>query len=497
MRFTSWKQASLCLLAGACASFSFHIQPAYADAKPSVESFFADPAISEVIISPRGEHVAVLMKKPDGPGQVLVVRETANPQGGTIVADAKGDLIYRIQWINEDRLVFSVHAQINDLYGGNEDVMAVDRDGQHITHLISGNYNHAQEMTRSHIKSKILTWDYGFFSTVHDGSDDVIVQKYQWKETDPYHPDTAHLFRLNTKTMELKDIPIGKSPERVRHWDLDGHDVPRLAYARNEGRCMVYYRSGTSETWDVLANDECHEATFQPEAFDGEDHLIIEKEYNGFSALFRYDLKTRKAEDQPFLSLQGFDYAGSIERDVTADKILGIHYEGDAASTVWFDPRFKEIQAKVNALLPQTVNHVTCGWDCAKSPFVLVTSSSDRQPAQFILYNVEKNTMIGLGGSHPDIKPAQMGLRDFYRYKARDGLSIPIYVTTPPGKPKQLLPAIVLVHGGPWVRGGQWEWDQEAQFLASRGYLVLQPDFRGSTGYGDKLYRAGWRQWGQ
>jgi dienelactone hydrolase len=482
----------------ACAALSSLSQLAYADGKPSVESFFAEPAISDVIISPKGEHVAVLMKKSGGSGQVLVVRETANPQSGTIVASADGnDLIYHIQWINEDRLVFTVHASINDLYGGNEDVMAVGRDGQHISHLISGNYNHTQESTGSHIKSKILTWDYGFFSTVHDGSDDVIVEKFQWKEADPYHPDSAHLFRLNTRTMELKDIPIGKSPDRTRYWDLDGHDAPRIAYARIEGRCVVYYRSGTSETWDVLDNDDCHGESFHPVAFDGEDHLIVKKAYKGYAALYRYDLKSRQADAEPLLSLQGFDYTGSIEQDVTTDKILGIHYEADAASTAWFDPRFKDIQSKINALLPQTVNQVTCGWDCTKSPFVLVTASSDRQPKQFILYNVEKNSLIGLGGSHPDIKPSQMGLRDFYRFNARDGLSIPIYVTTPPGKPAQPLPTVVLVHGGPWIRGGQWEWDQEAQFLASRGYLVLQPEFRGSTGYGGKLYRAGWKQWGQ
>ena len=429
---------------------------------------------------------------------VLVVRDTAKPQAGTIVASADGnDVIYAIEWVNEDRLVFTAHAAINDMYGGNEDVMAVDIDGQHITHLISGNYNHSQEATGSFIKSKILTWDYGFFSTVHDGSDDIVVQKYQWKTTDPYHPDSAHLYRLNTKTMELRDIPIGKSPERVRYWTLDGHDTPRLGYARVEGRCLVYYRPGQSETWDMLADDDCHAESFNPVAFDGENHLIIKKGYKGYTALYRYDLKSRKAEEQPFLSLQGFDYTGSVERDAMTDKILGIHYEGDAASTVWFDSRFKDIQAKVNALLPQTVNQLTCGWDCAKSPVVLVTASSDRQPSQFILYNVEKNTLIGIGGSHPDIKPAQMGLRDFYHFSARDGLSIPIYVTTPPGKPAQPLPTVVLVHGGPGARGGRWEWDQEAQFLASRGYLVLQPDFRGSTGYGSKLYEAGWKQWGQ
>jgi len=94
------------------------------------------------------------------------------------------------------------------------------------------------------------------------------------------------------------------------------------------------------------------------------------------------------------------------------------------------------------------------------------------------------------------VKPAQMGERNFFRIQARDGLSIPLYVTLPPGRSTGPLPTIVFVHGGPWVRGVTWEWSGEAQFLASRGYAVLEPEFRGSLGYGFKLFEAGWRQWG-
>ena len=82
-------------------------------------------------------------------------------------------------------------------------------------------------------------------------------------------------------------------------------------------------------------------------------------------------------------------------------------------------------------------------------------------------------------------------------HAARDGLPIPVYVTHPKGStPKEPLPAVVLVHGGPWVRGSDRRWEAEAQFLASRGYRVLQPEFRGSEGYGFAHFRAGWQQWG-
>lgn len=91
----------------------------------------------------------------------------------------------------------------------------------------------------------------------------------------------------------------------------------------------------------------------------------------------------------------------------------------------------------------------------------------------------------------------QLGITDLVRYKAADGLEIPAYLTLPPGHAKKNLPPVVLVHGGPWVRGNTWAWHPEVQFLASRGDAVLQPEFRGSTGFGRAHFEAGWKQWGQ
>ena len=480
----------------ACAALPWLSQAVYADTKPSVESFFADPNISDVVISPRGEHVAVLMKSAKG-GESIVVRDTADLKNGTIVTSTKDDKIYDINWVNEDRLTFTVRAALRDIYEGNQDEMAVDRDGQNMTHLISGDFRHTRESTGTNVKSKILTWDYAFHSTLHDGSDDIVVEKYKWNQVDAYSPESSHLFRLNTRTRELKDIPIGKSPELARYWMLDAHGVPRIAFSEIEGQCMVHYLPPGGEAWEQLSKSGCYSEEFNPIRFDGDDHLVVKKSYKGFDALYRYDLKTHKIDDAPFLSLDGFDFRGTIEVDTVTNTMIGIHFDSDAESTAWFDPKYKQLQAKIDALLPQTVNRISCGADCFHSPAIMVTSSSDRQPAQFMIYNIEKNNLVSLGSTHPDIKPAQMGLRDFYRFKARDGMPIPIYVTTPPGKPAKPLPTVVLVHGGPWLRGSSWEWDSEAQFLASRGYLVLQPEFRGSMGYGDKLFRAGWRQWGQ
>jgi dipeptidyl aminopeptidase/acylaminoacyl peptidase len=83
-----------------------------------------------------------------------------------------------------------------------------------------------------------------------------------------------------------------------------------------------------------------------------------------------------------------------------------------------------------------------------------------------------------------------------FRMKARDGLEFPVWITKPRGPSAGPRPAVVLVHGGPWVRGVHWQWNAEAQFLASRGDVVIEPEFRGSTGYGRPLLVSGFKQWG-
>jgi len=127
---------------------------------------------------------------------------------------------------------------------------------------------------------------------------------------------------------------------------------------------------------------------------------------------------------------------------------------------------------------------------------VLVQSYSDVVPAIYSLYNTQTGQLSKIADVRPDIKPAQMGRQQFVRYKARDGLEIPALLTLPAGGATSKLPMVVLVHGGPYVRGASWGWNPVSQFLASRGYAVLEPEFRGSLGFGIKHFKAGFKQWG-
>ncbi|MES2295901.1 MAG: alpha/beta fold hydrolase [Pseudomonadota bacterium] len=464
---------------------------------PPAAAFFNEPSLHMAVLSPHGRYVATLNARASG-GQVLAIVDTADPGKITAPVEAKGgDRIFSIHWINENRIGFSMkEARIAFSGNGNADEFAVNRDGTELTRLISGDWDWHQDVTGSSIRDRTLTADYTFSSTTHDGSDDIIVQKLIFNNVDAY-AQSSHLLRLNTKTRMLSELRTGADPANVYQWMRDADGIPVLALSRIKGRCVIAYRPREAPAWKDIANTDCYDGqAMEPQFFDANGTLTVSATHEGHSALFTYDLKTLQLAKQPYLSIAGFDFDGHPERDLPSKKVLGIHFNSDANTTVWFDPKFKQWQADIDAALPATSNSLSCGDDCLNASVLLVRAESDRQPARSYLYTVASKTLLALGSSHPAIVPSQMGLRDFHHFAARDGMSIPVYVTLPPGKASAPRPAVVLVHGGPNVRGSSWEWEAEAQFLATRGYVVIQPEFRGSTGFGTKHFKAGWKQWG-
>jgi dipeptidyl aminopeptidase/acylaminoacyl peptidase len=131
-----------------------------------------------------------------------------------------------------------------------------------------------------------------------------------------------------------------------------------------------------------------------------------------------------------------------------------------------------------------------------KAENMLVQSYSDVVPLMYSVYNTKTGALSKVGSTRQSINPAQMGPQKAITYTSRDGLKITGLLTLPRAGVRKNLPMVVLVHGGPWPRGSTWGWNSMSQFLASRGYAVLEPEFRGVNGFGDKLFKAGLKQWG-
>lgn len=479
---------TLAILLPAAASTSAHAAvPVPAAAAIPAADFFANAALSGAVLSPDGRHVAVLVSAKHGRVQLYTV-DLPGMQVKALTSFEDAD-ISSIAWVNEQRIVYSVMdrniAQGDIQYGPG--LYAINIDGSGYRQLASNTYSR----TSTRGARDMLGWNTRLLSASGEhGTDDVYVTQAQFSTTGIA---SQALLRLNTVTGISK---VAATVADAQGWMLDQKGEVRIALTINDNKRTLLYREQAGAPWRKLRESDVYLAApgdFSPAFFDAKGNFYVHASYQGAEAVYRYDLATGTILGAPLANTPGYDFSGIPVQG--ADKLLGMRFETDAAGTVWFDKTLDGVQAKVDALLPATVNIVSVA-KRSETPFVLVTASSDVQPATVLIFNTETGQLMPVGSSHPAIDPLQMSRKTLVRYQARDGLTIPAYLTLPKGHAGKNLPMVVMVHGGPWVRGGHWDWNRETQFLASRGYAVLEPDYRGSTGYGAAHYKAGWKQWG-
>lgn len=475
------------LLAGLCSG----VLAAAAHAATSVEHFFGSPALREAKISPSGKYIAIRGShagQRDGLSVLDLETRTIQP----IAQFSDVDVDY-FEWVNDQRLVFDTSD--SKLAVGDRDkapgIFAVNRDGKEMRILADRNVEE-QSSTGSNIRSKVLP--YNTYLLERPGAQDseyIYVLRPFWDKVKKEYT-YFDLLKLNTLTGHTEYVPrTGLASD----WLLDEQGLPRLIIAHEGPTETVHYRDPGSGAWRKLASFAAYgdaPGSMQPLGFDGGKLYVIARAGQDKASLRTVDLQTGAVSKESVIALADYDFSGSLI--YVKGKLAGVEVLSDARSMVWFDDSIKKIQQEVDAKLQGTVNLLKLP-SRSESPWVLVKSYSDQQPVIYALYNTATKALSKLGATRPAIDAAEMGQQDLVRIKARDGLTVPAWLTLPKGKSKNL-PMVVLVHGGPWVRGGEWGWNPEAQFLASRGYAVLEPEYRGSIGFGASHFRAGWKQWG-
>lgn len=175
-----------------------------------------------------------------------------------------------------------------------------------------------------------------------------------------------------------------------------------------------------------------------------------------------------------------YEFDGTVFRDEMTRDIVGVSFDRAGPEAVWFDESYRAAQKMIDASFPKQVVRIIDG---DKNGRLLIATSSDRQPSVYHWVNLTKREAGLIKNSAPWIDPARMRPMGVITFKTRDGHQLDAYLTMPAGATKaNPPPLVVLPHGGPWVRD-TWGFDGEVQFLASRGYAVLQPNYRGSSGY--------------
>jgi dipeptidyl aminopeptidase/acylaminoacyl peptidase len=459
-----------------------------------LSSFFDSSSFGGALLSPSGRYLAARSGAPGRRTVLAVVDLQENTL--KVVAGFRDADIGHVVWVNDERLAFDLtdrEVGPRDTYLG-AGLFAVNRDGSGMRQLADRHGENFVSEATSFAAKKILPWS--TFLMGEDGAQDsewLYVTSYDFD--DDGHVRNVNLLRLNTLTGQSSVV---QRPARVDGWMLDHQGKPRLAFGHERDQTTLYYLDPANDKWRTLVSYRSYgdsKGGFTPLGFGADGTLYVTaRRGKDTLALYAFDYQAGKVKDEALIETEGYDFHGDLIANRA--KLLGVRYETDAQGSIWFDPAMKALQEKIDKLLPSTVNLVSVA-SSPDAPWVLVSSYSDVQPAVYMLYNVQSGKLNKVGEARPGIDVRRMASQEVLRYKARDGLEIPALLTIPAGTPKGAkLPMVVLVHGGPYVHGSSWGWSAQTQFLASRGYAVLEPEFRGSTGFGARLFRAGWKQWG-
>lgn len=487
----------LCLLAPA-ASWAQDSAPAAASPaaqRRPVEYFARVPHLSRVALSPDGKQIAALLNREDR--TVLITRPVAggSPRG-VLETDNQKFHFNWIRWVSNERLLVSFrYAARRDFVGTVETrLVSVKAEGGGLVNLVqnrpqpgslSGNVRSQQ------IQDQVIDWLPG------DGRH-VLLQL-----NEPGRP-LPGVYKVNVETGASHMV---KAPERDVHWwftDAQHRVRVGIRLLDDGGGWEVLGSDPDGRNWRKLwAFDKLEESVW-PLGF-GRDpqELYVRADHEGRMAVFSVRLDAPGLPRTLRLAHPHRDTDGSLIRAPATGEVIGLRIDetesdgGEARSEWWADDWRAQMLA-IDRALPGRSNRLLGMSDDEQG--YLVYSSGNRQPGGFYAGDRATGQLAFLGSTHPDLANAALAGKRAVSIKARDGLTLNAYLTLPSGQSpagdaKQPLPFVLLPHGGPHSRDDV-DFDPWTEFLADRGYAVLQVNFRGSSGYGHEFRLAGLKRWG-
>jgi len=429
-----------------------------------IGDFFKDPEFTSVSLSPTGEYMTVSVPQADR--TVLAAFRIADMKlVGKWDFGAKKH-IDRVRWVNNDRFFMYVTFKVGsfDARVGTPNVFASDVDGKNRADMPNGGTYQIVDML----------WDDPKYIMVSRSI------------------DSAYLSKMNVYNGEVRTVAT--APIDLGSFVID-HDVKvRYAFGVNKSNESVTLRR-EGDTWVTIHTAEMGGSTRMPLGFAADNmHVFFSVSEQGEPA--RLVLSDPESQKEELLSsnpnVDSFDYlTSSDERE-----LLAVGYMDGMPSYNFINKSHPESKAYAGLINAFPQHAVRFGGISRDGRYILFRTYSDVDPGTYYLFDRETLEAKFLLSSRSWIKPEQMSLMEPITVTARDGTKLHGYITVPRFSNGKNLPLILHPHGGPHGPRDMWGFNPEVQFLANRGYAVLQINFRGSGGYGNAFERLGYRNWG-
>ncbi|MBD3868646.1 MAG: S9 family peptidase [Acidobacteria bacterium] len=423
-----------------------------------LEDFFRKPDKVHLRLSPDGGRLAWMA--PYKRRLNVFVRDLATGRERQVTSSETRD-IAGFLWAGNDRLIY-----LQDT-GGDENfrLYAVGVDGSGLLDLTP--YDNVK---------------CGIVDDLEDIDDQIL---FQMNRRDP---ELFDVFRLDVNSGEA--TLLAENPGNIQSWITDQDGRLRMATTTDGVNTSLLYRAAEEDEWRTVATydfkEHAYPLYFQ---YDKDAIWVASNVGRDKTAIFEYDLESGK-EGRLVYEHPNVDVSHLL-LSKKRKLVTGVAFETDKMEYAFFDDQRAGLQATVDDQLPETVNTVVS--TNRDETIYVVHSGSDRSRGAYYLFDSTTSDLTKLFDLSPWLDDTQMTEMQSVTYRSRDGLTIPGYLTLPKGDGP--FPMVVHPHGGPWARDS-WGFNPEVQFLANRGYAVLQMNFRGSTGYGRKFLEASFGQWG-
>ncbi|SFG86103.1 Dipeptidyl aminopeptidase/acylaminoacyl peptidase [Duganella sp. CF458] len=441
----------------------FHFASIAQAAPPlSVDDATAPGSMVKMVISPDTKHIAAIVFNGTNYGLGLLDSETLKSRliyDGTNATWGSGTYVRaprNVEWAGNDLLTVDLGL----------DVASLSLDGKVVATFAESLIGPAERANSGSVMKLVYT----------DGTDgDIALANARTGELQKFsYPSGKPLCWAFDKSGQLRAVTLMNS-----------------AFWKDVTKVSNWYRTSADAKWQKLAefgvNDDFWTPIYVPD--DSGKLVVRSRAGRDTYAMFEYDIEARALGSvmvgHPTLDII---HADGVSGGV--DAIDRVFTHGMKPQVVWFDPAWARLQASVDQAFPGMVNSLS--GDPTKR--VLVHSYSDVDPGAWYLLDIASMQLRTVAVADPLIRPEEMRPMSVIQYKALDGLAIPAYLTRP-DKTEGPQPTVVMIHGGP-VSRDSWRWNIDVQLLASRGYVVFQPQFRGSSGFGKKFEQAGVGQWG-